>query len=256
MLAKVDYGDSGAKKAAVETFTDLLAEVRKYGEGLIIVDQIPNKLASEVLKNTNTKIIHKILARDDKEAVGDTMLMDDKQKAYLSALTPGQAIVFTEGMNKPVHVKIQPATDTNETEIGDDIVRKKFISKFQKIYYESEVICRFYSSFDKLLENTVVEFFKNGKLENGIAFGKELKRFEKEFAERYEISQEQSYPYLVREKRKRENKDTIFEKRLNEFLSSFLLDERFSAKDVYDNYNYFRVLDNMRKYKSIFGAGQ
>ena len=54
LLSKVEYGDSGSKKSAVETFTDLLAEVRKYGEGLIIVDQIPNKLASEVLKNTNT----------------------------------------------------------------------------------------------------------------------------------------------------------------------------------------------------------
>lgn len=81
LLSKVEYGDSGSKKSAVESFTDLLAEVRKYGESLVVVDQIPNKLASEVLKNTNTKIIHKILARDDKEAVGDTMLMDDKQKS-------------------------------------------------------------------------------------------------------------------------------------------------------------------------------
>ena len=89
LLSKVEYGDSGSKKSAVETFTDLLADVRKYGEGLIIVDQIPNKLASEVIKNTNTKIIHKLLARDDKETVGDAMLMDDKQKAFLSALGTG-----------------------------------------------------------------------------------------------------------------------------------------------------------------------
>lgn len=31
-------------------FADMLAEVRKYGESLIIVDQIPNKLTPEVLK--------------------------------------------------------------------------------------------------------------------------------------------------------------------------------------------------------------
>lgn len=111
LLSKVEYGDSGSKKSAVETFTDLLAEVRKYGEGLIIVDQIPNKLASEVLKNTNTKIIHKILAQDDKEAVGDTMLMDDKQKEYLSALEVGNAIVFSENTDKPVHVHITAVSD-------------------------------------------------------------------------------------------------------------------------------------------------
>lgn len=72
--------ESSAKKSAVETFTDILAEVRKYSEKLIISDQILGKLAPEVLKNTNTKIIHKLLARDDKEIVGDTMLMNEKQK--------------------------------------------------------------------------------------------------------------------------------------------------------------------------------
>ena len=35
----------------------MLAEVRKYGESLMIVDQIPNKLTPEVLKNTNTKLL-------------------------------------------------------------------------------------------------------------------------------------------------------------------------------------------------------
>ena len=124
LLSKVEFGDSGAKKSAVETFTDLLAEVRKYGEGLIIVDQIPNKLASEVLKNTNTKIIHKILARDDKDAVGDTMLMDDKQKEYLSALEVGHAIVFSEQTDKPVHIKIERISDTNEAQIDDEVVKE------------------------------------------------------------------------------------------------------------------------------------
>lgn len=126
LLSKVEYGDSGSKKAAVETFTDLLAEVRKYGEGLIVVDQIPNKLAPEVLKNTNTKIIHKILARDDKEAVGDTMLMNDKQKEYLSALETGHAIIFSENTDKPVHVYVEQATDTNGREVDESVIKTLF----------------------------------------------------------------------------------------------------------------------------------
>lgn len=126
LLARVDYGDGGAKKNAVETFADMLAEVRKYGEGFIVVDQIPNKLTPEVLKNTNTKIIHRILARDDKEAVGDTMLMDDKQKEYLSALGVGEAIVFTEITDNPVNIKVNPFTDTNEAQVSDEEVAKNF----------------------------------------------------------------------------------------------------------------------------------
>lgn len=127
LLSRPDFGDGGARKAAVETFTDMLAEVRKYGEGLVIADQIPNKLAPEVLKNTNTKIIHKLLARDDKDAVGDTMLMNDKQKEYLSALLTGQAVVFSENTEKPVHISIDRLTDTNAAEVDDAAVHKAFI---------------------------------------------------------------------------------------------------------------------------------
>ena len=143
LLAKTDYSDNGSKKAAVETFADLLAEVRKYGEGLIVVDQIPNKLATEVLKNTNTKIVHKILAKDDKESVGDTMLMDDKQKSHLSALEPGHAVVFSENTSKPIHVYIDRETNTNEAEITDETIKKLFDENRQDfgiVYDDLEVL--------------------------------------------------------------------------------------------------------------------
>ena len=133
LLTKVEPNENGAKKAAVETFADLLAEVRKYGEGLIIVDQIPNKLAVEVLKNTNTKIIHRLLAKDDKDSVGDTMLMDEKQKDYLSALAAGETIIYAENTERPVQVKIHSITDTNEAEISEELIRNRF-----KKYWLSE----------------------------------------------------------------------------------------------------------------------
>lgn len=107
LLTRPMPGDSPNRKLGVETFTDLLAEVRKYGESLIIVDQIPSKLAPEVLKNTNTKIIHKLFARDDKDVVGDTMALDDKQKSYLSHLAPGEAVMFSQGWKKPVDVQVE-----------------------------------------------------------------------------------------------------------------------------------------------------
>lgn len=143
LLSKVEYGDSGSKKAAVETFADLLAEVRKYGEGLVVVDQIPNKLAPEVLKNTNTKIIHKVLARDDKEAVGDTMMMNDKQKEFLSALQVGHAVVFSEHTDKPIHIAIDASTSTSESRELSERVHKRFETAQSNLgmayqYYEIE----------------------------------------------------------------------------------------------------------------------
>lgn len=153
LLSKVEYGDSGSKKISVEVFTDLLAEVRKYGEGFIIVDQIPNKLAVEVLKNTNTKIIHRLFAKDDKEVIGDTMLMDDKQKQYLSSLQTGEAIIFSEGWNKPIYINIKMGTDTSNGEVDDEVI--KCIGDKQK----TQFIATYCPWFEN--ESTTVENYKN-----------------------------------------------------------------------------------------------
>ncbi|MDF2154514.1 ATP-binding protein [Vibrio sp. CAU 1672] len=118
LLSKFEPGDSQNKKQGVETFADMLAEVRKYGESLIIVDQIPNKLTPEVLKNTNTKIIHKLFAKDDKEAVGNTMALSDEQKDFLSNLEPGRVILSSSGMSKPLQVQIKElVSTTNESDV-------------------------------------------------------------------------------------------------------------------------------------------
>ena len=125
LLTRPMPGDSPNRKLGVETFSDLLAEVRKYGESLIIVDQIPGKLAPEVLKNTNTKIIHKLFARDDKDVVGDTMALSDKQRAYLSHLAPGEAVMFSQGWKKPVDVQIERlSVGTDDADIPEQAVQE------------------------------------------------------------------------------------------------------------------------------------
>ncbi|PKH07131.1 ATP-binding protein [Moritella sp. Urea-trap-13] len=106
LLEKPSPGEEGSRKHAVGMFTDLLAEVRKYGESLVIVDQIPNKLAPEVLKNTNTKIIHKLFARDDREVIGDTVGLDETQKDFLTNLRIGEVIAYSGDWTKAAHAKI------------------------------------------------------------------------------------------------------------------------------------------------------
>ena len=95
-------GVSGATAHAVEMFAGLLAEIRAYGEGLVIAEQIPAKIIPDAVKNTAVKIVHRLPAADDREAVGATMNMTDAQSRYLVTLPPGQAAVFTDGMDFPV----------------------------------------------------------------------------------------------------------------------------------------------------------
>jgi hypothetical protein len=105
--ADKDFGDASGK--SIETFTNLLAEVRAYGQGLVIADQVPSRLAPEVLKNTNLKIVHRLVAEDDRHAIGATMGMTERQSRSLTALAPGRAAVFTEGEDAPLLIAFPPA---------------------------------------------------------------------------------------------------------------------------------------------------
>ena len=51
--ARRGEAEADARGKAVETFTNLLSEVRAYGQGVIVVDQVPIKLAPDVIKNTS-----------------------------------------------------------------------------------------------------------------------------------------------------------------------------------------------------------
>lgn len=137
LLSKFMPGDSPNKKLGVETFADMLAEVRKYGESLIIVDQIPNKLTPEVLKNTNTKIVHKIFAQDDKEAIGNTMALNDEQKEFLSNLETGRAIVSNPNFIKPIQVQIAQLENVSTTKsavIDAKILRDNVLDYYRQNY--------------------------------------------------------------------------------------------------------------------------
>lgn len=114
---------------AVEFFTNMLAEIRSYGQGFIIADQIPNKLAPEALKNTNLKIMHRIVAVDDRDSMGGAMNLDDTQKRHATALGQGRALVYAEKMEQPFHLAVMfdktkevPPPETPEE--SDNVVRE------------------------------------------------------------------------------------------------------------------------------------
>lgn len=112
--------EAGPASHAVETFASLLAEIRAYGEGLVVAEQIPSKLVPDVIKNTAVKIVHRLPAKDDRDAVGATMNITEDQSQFLVTLTPGEGAVFTDGMDFP-HLVRMP--DGSHLESGADAAR-------------------------------------------------------------------------------------------------------------------------------------
>jgi hypothetical protein len=96
---------------AVETFSNLLSEVRAYGQGIIIADQVPVRLAPGVIKNTDLKICHRIVAADDRTAMAGAMVMDESQARALATLEVGQAAVFSSGDDAPMLVQVPLTKD-------------------------------------------------------------------------------------------------------------------------------------------------
>ncbi len=109
-LLRQPEGRDGVAAHAVEVFAGLLAEIRAYGEGIIIAEQIPARLIPDVIKNTAVKIVHRLPAADDREAVGATMNLSSAQSKFLVTLVPGEAAVAADGMDHPLLARMPDGT--------------------------------------------------------------------------------------------------------------------------------------------------
>ena len=74
-------------------FSNMLSEIRAYGEGFMLVDQVPTRLIPDAIKNTNLKIAHRLVAEDDCQAIGESMGLSKEQRLVLPRLLTGQCIV-------------------------------------------------------------------------------------------------------------------------------------------------------------------
>ena len=102
-----DLGRTGnAQQVAADLFSNMLSEIRGYGQGLVIVDQIPTRLVPDVLKNTNYKIVHRLTAQDDCETMAGGLALREDQKKIIPALGIGHAIICGDNDDAAAWVKL------------------------------------------------------------------------------------------------------------------------------------------------------
>lgn len=166
LLKNVTGGGEGnqSRANAVEFFCNMLAEIRSFGQGFFIADQVPTKLAPDTLKNTNLKIVHRTVMKEDREAVGESMNMNDAQISYLSALKVGYAAVFSEGDNRPklVHFPLQENAEKVDRSVFIQDCRARIQSECPTAFARDEGspacrwcadCCRHSAAADALLES-------------------------------------------------------------------------------------------------------
>lgn len=113
-----DRGSQRASTHAVELLAGMLAEIRAYGEGIVVAEQIPTKLISDVVKNTALKVVHRLPAEDDRQLVGAAMNLSEDQSRQVVSLQPGFAAVFADGMDRPLRIQVPLGEDRERTTLG------------------------------------------------------------------------------------------------------------------------------------------
>ena len=140
----------------------LLAEIRAFGEGIIVVDQSPAAIAPEVLKNTSVKIVHRTVSEDDRDALAAAMLMDKYAHEELARLEVGNAFVYHEQLYRPTLVQCHNTT-AEFSRPDDSTIRRHLASR---TWFEDgqcarlQTLCRRLSTVESALADSLARLLK------------------------------------------------------------------------------------------------
>lgn len=94
------------KISATAYIVKMLAEVRALREAIVIADQLPTALATEVTKNTGLKLVHRLTAQDDREQIGESISATPLQLEQMTTFTKGKSLIYHERTQKPYIVQV------------------------------------------------------------------------------------------------------------------------------------------------------
>lgn len=100
-------GSGNPQQVVADLFTIMLSEVRSCGEGLMIIDQVPTRLIPDAVKNTNYKICHRLVSKDDIIVMADALSLRDEQREIVSSLETGNAIIYGDRDDAATWIKIK-----------------------------------------------------------------------------------------------------------------------------------------------------
>lgn len=119
LLAATGAGGQDATPSLIaqELVKRMLAEIRSYGVGLVIADQSPRKVTSDVVGLTDIKLAFRIVEKEDKQIIADSTNMSDIQMQRLGRLKPGEAFFFFHRLDEPEEVKTEDYRLENKIDI-------------------------------------------------------------------------------------------------------------------------------------------
>lgn len=143
------------KISATAYIIKMLAEVRALRESIVIADQLPSMLASEVTKNTDLKLVHRLIAQDDRQQIGMAISASELQLEQMATFSSGRALIYHEKTQKPFEVQIE---EWDAPEISYDITNDKQL--YQQLFINNSMQRIITSSFQNWEEKFLYPIFK------------------------------------------------------------------------------------------------
>lgn len=97
-------GEANPSSIAQGLIKRMLAEIRSYGVGLVIADQSPRKVGTDVVALTDMKVVFRLVEAADKQIIADSSNMSDAMIQRMSKLKPGEAFLFFNKLDEPEEV--------------------------------------------------------------------------------------------------------------------------------------------------------
>ncbi len=126
----------------------MISELRKYGEGFIVISQSPSCLSSHIIRNASTKIIHALGSTQDVSFIhsllGPSVKAIGKIAHQIHHLRTGECIVVLRNSSEIPRIKIEPEYLPPELEDEDLTylfsLAPKFYYKRKKEFLKSKAL--------------------------------------------------------------------------------------------------------------------
>jgi len=107
--ADTNAGEGEANPSAVAQglVKRMLAEIRSYGVGIVIADQSPRKVTTDVVALTDIKLAFRLVEASDKQILADSSNMNEIQEQRLAKLKPGEAFLFFGKLDEPEEIRTE-----------------------------------------------------------------------------------------------------------------------------------------------------
>ena len=103
-------GGDGVESKSAEDLNTMLAEVRKFGQGILVMDQRPSSLVGGVLDNSYIKILTRLSDRQGFDRLASELNLNEAQQRYArTRLKTGDAIMIDRDAGQPVLMRSEDA---------------------------------------------------------------------------------------------------------------------------------------------------